>query len=80
MTEPKLKPEVVSDGRSVWVNSHRCLARFCPISFELFLDDPRKDVVVRATEDRLADWENFKTMVFKKYQVVVADRHRPTYI
>ena len=77
--------EIISDGRTVWVNRPLCLARFGPICREFFVggllrgDGESPPVVVQHAVDgpTLADWEAFVESVKTLFGIDVSDKHKP---
>ncbi len=79
--------EVVSDGRTVWINSAEgcCLGRFSRFGI-----DVHKDAVGQVEGDPCLDcapglpdasgWERFRRGMLEHHGVAVEDRHRPAFL
>jgi len=72
--------EVTSDGRTVWINTSICVARFGPNGYEV------GDLAARFTrkgssfdgQTTASDWTSFVAHVKKTLGVTVEETHRPT--
>ncbi len=76
--------EVMSDGRTVWVNRIALVARFCPVSHEIFNDIGTEGFlyVKRHPDDAptIQHWLAFVDLVKQRYHVTIEDEHLPLYI
>lgn len=67
--------EVASDGNKVWVNSAQgCVARWCPVSHEIFSINENYDHNMRPT---WAHWLEFTKRVKSTLGVEVGPQHLP---
>jgi len=76
---------VSSDGRIVWVNSDRCIARFSPVSYEVIKNDMKRCVDVFKDNGKekiptIKDWNKFKEDVKNEYNIHITDDHKPYYV
>lgn len=74
--------EVSSDGRSCWVNGPLLVARFGPKGWEA-AKKPGDGYGVAdsfAGEPTTSEWRVFVEVVYKRFGVKVAPRHRPTWV
>lgn len=82
--------DITSDGRTVWVNSEVCLARFCPVSREYAAVIADASIGLRSHEEVAvrhpdngpseADWIDFVSNVNDRWGIVVGQEHTPLYI
>lgn len=82
--------EVSSDGRTVWVNTVVCMARFCPVSREYaevhaeesYSGFEYEEGSVAHPEEgpSLADWTKFMDGVKGRWGIVIGPEHTPLYI
>jgi hypothetical protein len=63
--------QIDTDGRTVWVNRPDCIARFCPVSGEVYSCYEDGYVLTAPI------WGDWKEAVFEKYQIEVADKFQP---
>lgn len=72
--------EVLSDGRTVWVNAPNCIARMSRQLAEVAGSDDPTDVYREWVDDgalpQLA-WLTFKARIKLVYGLEIDDRHRP---
>ena len=66
------KPEITTDGRTVWVNGPMCLGRFSPRSSEAVMAD-LKNLKYRAPPD----WETWRADMLEQQAIVVSDEYKP---
>jgi len=72
--------EASADGRTVWVNSHRCLARFGRNLREFYYDEFGGSSVIHKEEPVWQDWASFCDEVFKHWKVRIPEHLVPNYI
>jgi len=87
---PDGKSEVSSDGRTVWVNSGICLARFCPISREyaaVGADESSdglsyEEITIKHPEGGPFDthWAEFVAGVKNRWGIEIGPEHNPLYV
>ncbi len=80
-----IQPQVESDGRTVWVNAPECIARFCPISGEVFQQhgdfaDRQETLYMKRASDPKIDWKDWVGMVKKHHGVTVGEEYRPRFV
>jgi hypothetical protein len=67
-----MKPEISSNGKTVWVNKVGCIGRFCPMSGELM------DGGVLTTMP--PDWEEWTEAMFRTHGFKVAKKWKPRWV
>ena len=74
--------QVMSDGRTVWVNDTICLARFCGTSYEIANGVEELDIYEGGAGGRTTptDWTKFKILVKKAHGILVPDEHKPNHL
>jgi hypothetical protein len=74
------KYEVLTDGKTVWVNNPTCVARFCKVSYE-YADSFGFNTVAFVGTHRLAyDWAHFVILVKERFGIQIEDKYRPAYV
>lgn len=83
-----LQHEIISDGRTVWVNDH---TGFCTGRFSKFGIDVHKSLAAQIegqsqclacthTRPTMADWVRFQKLMREHYGIVVEAKHRPDFL
>lgn len=80
--------EIVSDGKTVWINSEAgcCLGRFSKNGIDIHKDveqqmtDGQQCLDCKPGPVNLFDWRRFQSGMLRFYGVVVTDRHIPIYL
>lgn len=74
--------EISSDGATVWVNDVICVGRFCHsgIDFDDSLRVQLGEMAYPEGGTTLREWRLFQRLLAEHYQVVVSDRHMPTFL
>lgn len=82
-----MTPQIEFDGRTVWVNGPHCLARFCPISYEVADSTDfdtsytvRRTDYVDAKKDWAEMWGEFKDLVRERFGVEIKEEAKPLYV
>lgn len=79
----KIKPEIHTDGITVWVNTAICIGRFGRFGidvhkgFEQQLQSGSECLHCTNEETTKADWEIFKAKMLEFHKVKVSDRYMP---
>lgn len=82
-----MKPEITSNGTTVWVNTAICIGRFGIAGIDVHKDwegqmedgSPCLDCIP-ASGDHLADWERFKASMKTHHNVEIPEKHRPKWV
>jgi hypothetical protein len=75
------KYEVLTDGKTVWVNNPTCVARFCKASYEYAGTCGGYHTVAFVGTHRLAyDWAHFVILVKERFGIQIEDKYRPAYV
>lgn len=75
-----IKPEIHSDGVTVWVNGQLCLGRFGTFAFGIYASNKSKhrEIVDNGLEETtLEDWAEFKEKMLKYHGVKILNRYIP---
>jgi hypothetical protein len=74
--------EIETDGRTVWLNAPTCVARFCPISAEIFAGATTEVRAVRGTDalTQRATWLWFSARVSELFGVSLGNKHAPEWM
>lgn len=75
--------EIITDGRTVWVNSPEvCLGRFGPNGVDVHNDTAGQMAGHQCLDCRPGDpdWEAFKTAMLKHHGITVAESHKPGWV
>ena len=67
-----MRPEVVTDGRVVWVNTGMCLGRFSPQGAEVYFE-------LGAPYVMGPSWSAWTTVLFVKHGYLVAEGFKPAW-
>lgn len=72
---------IETDGRTMWVNAPNCVARFCPISAEIY-GDPSETRAVRGTDKvtQRETWLWFAAQVAERYGINLGNKHAPEWM
>ena len=80
----KLKPEITSDGTTVWVNTDINLGRFGKHAVDVHHDAAGQaagkhclNCFRRTPGNLVEDWNRFKASMLEHHGVNVSDHHRP---
>jgi hypothetical protein len=82
--DPVTGAQIETDGRKVWVNNPICLARFCPVSAEVFPkmnSAAHEGYLFHTTTHHTGalEWADFVQAVKTHHDIIIPDVFRPTY-
>jgi hypothetical protein len=76
-----MRPEIKSDGRTVWVNGPTALiGRFSRMGIDVHIDGVCAGDGCKPGPCTLEHWGIFKAQMLKVHGVKVSDRHMPKYL
>lgn len=82
-----MKPEIRSDGKTVWVNDTdgRCLGRFSRFGIDVHTDAAGQSSGVTCLDCKpgpttVDDWMRFREDMLQFYGIRVAERHMPNFL
>lgn len=67
-----MKTEITTDGKVVWVNTDRCIGRFCRVSGEIMFSNG--DVLTIKP-----DWQLWTEKMKRYHKIRIAKKHKPNY-
>lgn len=70
---------IESDGIKCFVNSPHNVARFCKLNSEYLEANLTFKIHNNSTYYR-DEWQYFKSEIFKRFELIVTDRHKPDFV
>jgi hypothetical protein len=82
----KIKHEISTDGKTVWVDGPFCLARFGRLVQEYLYDVHFKETMGFESKIHVdgsptqKDWDTFVKVVRDRFKIKVSKKYRPSYV
>ena len=77
-----MPPEIITDGRTVWVNSSVCLGRFSPMGVDVHGSAEEQIKEGKACLDCVVipDWRRFVSSMKKCHNIDISDQYKPKWL